>query len=283
MYEEIPYKYKYMLTKILKCIIDYISKNLNNNLLIESKLLLINNYVLDIFHSQEISRNTFANNKFQKIINSSVNSGKTLTPEFDKDITLSKFSNIFLNIRKGRGENSEKNGMRPNSPYKDKYKINKLKKLLKNEQEKSMIKELSYLKKLSFVQEKLNYYESRKNSNEKINKNSDIENRSISILKFKDEKDLTTRLSKSPANNLSNLNVINSCKNKNIKLLQYNIIANSTRIFKHSKSLNKLNDRTNKKWNLKNKDFKNNTHREEKLLELIKDKNNFINSYSEKI
>ena len=108
MYEEIPYKYKYMLTKILKCIIDYISKNLNNNLLIESKLLLINNYVLDIFHSQEISRNTFANNKFQKIINSSVNSGKTLTPEFDKDITLSKFSNIFLNIRKGRGENSEK-------------------------------------------------------------------------------------------------------------------------------------------------------------------------------
>ena len=30
------------------------------------------------------------------------------------------------------------------------------------------------LKKLSFVQEKLNYYESRKNSNEKINKNSDI-------------------------------------------------------------------------------------------------------------
>ena len=40
--------------------------------------------------------------------------------------------------------------------------------------------------------------------------------------------------------------------------------------------LNKLNDRTNKKWNLKNKDFKNNTHREEKLLELITKKNFII-------
>ena len=41
MYEEIPYKFKYMLNKITNCIIKHIIKNLGNNLLIETKLILI--------------------------------------------------------------------------------------------------------------------------------------------------------------------------------------------------------------------------------------------------
>ena len=41
MYEELPYKYKYMINKIVNCIIQYIMRNLKNNLLIETKLILI--------------------------------------------------------------------------------------------------------------------------------------------------------------------------------------------------------------------------------------------------
>ena len=146
-----------------------------------------------------------------------------------------------------------------------------------------MIKELSYLKKLTFVQEKLNYYESRKNNYEKMNKNSEIQNKSIPFLKFKDEKNFNTKLIKSPSYNLSYLTVINSCKNNSINLLQNNIFPNTSRTFKHSKSLNKLNNRPHIKWNLKNKDFRNNSNKGEQLLELIKEKNNFINSYNDKI
>ena len=283
MYEEIPYKYKYMLTKIFQCIIEYISKNVKNNFLIESKLILINNYILDLFHSQEISRNELVNIKHKNSSNSSLISRKTMSPKFEKDVTLTKFNNIFLNIKKSKVDNSKNSGKRPISPHKDKYIINKLKKLLKSEQEKSMIKELSYLKKLTFVQEKLNYYESRKNNYEKMNKNSEIQNKSVPFLKFKDEKNFNTKLIKSPSYNLSYLTVINSCKNNSINLLQNNIFPNTSRTFKHSKSLNKLNNRPHIKWNLKNKDFRNNSNKGEQLLELIKEKNNFINSYKDKI
>ena len=51
MNSEIPYKYKYMLNKIINCIIEYITNNLNNHNLIESKLLLINNYILDVIQN----------------------------------------------------------------------------------------------------------------------------------------------------------------------------------------------------------------------------------------
>ena len=40
MFEEIPYKFQYMLNKILNCIIEYIVKNRKNSTMIESKLLL---------------------------------------------------------------------------------------------------------------------------------------------------------------------------------------------------------------------------------------------------
>ena len=116
-----------------------------------------------------------------------------------------------------------------------------------------------------------------------MNKNSEIQNKSIPFLKFKDEKNFNTKLIKSPSYNLSYLTVINSCKNNSINLLQNNLFPNTSRTFKHSKSLNKLNNRPHIKWNLKNKDFRNNSNKGEQLLELIKEKNNFINSYNDKI
>ena len=206
MFEEIPYKFQYMLNKILNCIIEYIIKNRKNSTMIESKLLLINNYILDIFHSPEISRNGFMNRKFQQMMNSSTFSDKTVSPEHDKNITLSKFTNIFFNIMQKGKDDSKEQIKTPISPYRDKNKIIKLKKLLKNEQEKSMIKELSYLKKLSFVQEKLNYYESKRNNIEKKrrnNNNNSKESKSISFLQLKAEKNLRARISKNLINNLS--------------------------------------------------------------------------------
>jgi len=281
MFEEIPYKFQYMLNKIINCIIEYILKNRKNSTMIESKLLLINNYILDIFHTPEISRNGFMNRKFQQMLNSSTFSDKTVSPEHDKNVTLSKFTNIFFNImQKGKDESKEQIKT-PISPYRDKNKIIKLKKLLKNEQEKSMIKELSYLKKLSFVQEKLNYYESKRNNIEKRNiekrkKNNDKESKSISFLQLKAEKNLRARISKNLINNLSYLTVINSCKNKKLNPFRNNIFPDTSRIIKHPVNQNKIDDKEAKDQSLKNQNSKINLSKEKKVLELLKDKNNFV-------
>ena len=66
MLTEIPYKFKYMLNKIINCIIEFIMKNFKNDLLLESKLILINNYILEVFHTTEISGNI--NTKLNKSI-----------------------------------------------------------------------------------------------------------------------------------------------------------------------------------------------------------------------
>mgnify|MGYP007070020780 CR=1 FL=1 len=219
--------------------------------------------------------------KFQQMLNSSTFSDKTVSPEHDKNVTLSKFTNIFFNImQKGKDESKEQIKT-PISPYRDKNKIIKLKKLLKNEQEKSMIKELSYLKKLSFVQEKLNYYESKRNNIEKRNiekrkKNNDKESKSISFLQLKAEKNLRARISKNLINNLSYLTVINSCKNKKLNPFQNNIFQNTSRIIKHPVNQKKIDDKEAKDQSLKNQNSKINLSKEKKLLELLKDKNNFV-------
>ena len=275
MYEEIPYKFKYMLNKIIKCIIEYISKNLNNNLLIESKLILINNYILDIFRSQETSRNSFAKTKIKKLNHSKTFSDKALTPEFDKNITLSKFSNIFLNIKtKGKDSNISPNNQEI-FPYKDKYKIMKLKKLLKNEQEKSMLKELSYLKRLSFAQEKLNFYESKmKHINESENKN--ISSGFINEEKKNKEKKNKEKMKNGSINNLNNLTAIRSCKNKKTNFFSNDFSSNSQRIIKQSLSHSHVNDRATTKRNNKNKTSYIFPDKGEKLNELIKDTKKFI-------
>ena len=233
MYEEIPYKFKYMLNKILNCIVEYILRNQKNYQLVESKLLLINNHILDIFQTQEIS-------KFQNVTNSNNCNfaDKNISPEHDKNITLSKFTNIFFNIKLKGKDDSNEPIKRSFSPFKDRTKIMKLKKLLKLEQEKSMIKELSYLKKLSFIQEKLNYYESQKSNTERKKKNYESDYNNISFLQLKPKKNLSLKINKNTFNNFNYLTMIKSCKNKN-----RNFFTNTSGMIKHSLSNNKIDDK----------------------------------------
>ena len=248
MYGEIPYKFKYMLNKIINCMMENILKYLSNRLLVESKLLLINNYIIDVFSSAEISKNNINNNinpssSFNNSINKSF-SKKIIFPKYDKNVTCSKLSNIFLNIaEKDSVENNQINLKEKNNvnifPYKDKYKINKLKILLKNEQEKSMMKELSYLKRLSFIQKKLEFYESLKNNNEKSKNISEINNKNNSF-KLNEEHLLKSRINNNCSDNLDFFTVVNSCKNRGINPFKRDIMQNNLKMMNHSMSHRKL-------------------------------------------
>ena len=270
MNSEIPHKYKYMLNKIINCIIEYIIKNLNNHNLIESKLLLINNYIVDVFHNQELSRNEIMKKKYKKIPTSRTFHDKTVSPEYDKKITLSKFNNIILNINKNDKNPKEQNDERKISSYNDKIKINQLKKLLKNEQDKNMIMELAYLKKLSFIQEKLHFYESKKNnSKNNINNNNNLQQSSednktfLSIFpdKEKEKENIKSKLTK----NISNKIMAKSTKNKKIKNDFFSFDSKNKR---HSMNLSQFNDSI-----LNKSKFSFNI---EKINEFIKNKNNFF-------
>ena len=104
MYGEIPYKFKYMLNKIINCIMENILKYISNRLLVESKLILINNYIIDVFNSVEISKNSILNNycmntpnNNNNIINKSL-SKKIIFPKYENNVTCSKLSNVYLNL-----------------------------------------------------------------------------------------------------------------------------------------------------------------------------------------
>ena len=251
MYEELPSKYKYMINKIVNCIIQYIMRNLKNNLLIETKLILINNYILDVFNTTEISRNSAINVKLNNKTNLSTfteknNISKSISPEYDNNVTFSKLTNIILdmgqkNIKEKIIKNYNEHSKIKLSPYNNnqKYKIINLKKLLKNEQEKSMIKELSYLKRLSFVQEKLNFYESNKVNNDKTKNNIDLDTKNISF-KFDEEKNLKNKINNNTISmnkNLDYFTLINSYRNHKINLFY----PNTSRIVKHALSQRKIN------------------------------------------
>lgn len=241
MLTEIPYKFKYMLNKIINCIIEFIMKNLKNDLLLESKLILINNYILEVFHTTEISGNI--NTKSNKSIYNAKNIiHGSFTPRYEKNISLPKFNNIFINISdKLKQENlslssNEKSNSRAISHFKDKNKIIKLKNLLKSEQEKSLIKELTYLKKLSFVQEKLNFYEAKNEIKDKANFLNGIENKNLSFRLIDENKKLKLKMNKSFINNLNNLTIMNSSKNKKINIIKNIGNSKRSRIIKHSMS-----------------------------------------------
>ena len=251
MYGELPYKYKYMLNKIINCIIQYIMNNLNNNLVIEKKLILINNYILDVFSNSEFSRNVPMNtqrkNQNLSIFMDKSNSNKVIAPNYDNNITFSKLSNVIINIgQKNINEKERKNNNEHNkikiSPFnvknKEKDKIIKLKRLLKNVQEKSVIKELSYLKKLSFVQEKLNFYEGKKANNDKLKNSIDLDIKDFSF-KFDKEKKLKTKIDNNTINinnNLDFLTLMNSYRNNRINLFS----PNNSKIIKHAISHRKI-------------------------------------------
>ena len=268
MNSEIPYKYKYMLNKIINCIIEYITNNLNNHNLIESKLLLINNYILDVVQNKELTRNITTKKKFKKISVSKTFRDKTVTPEYDKKITLSKFNNIFLNIRNNDINPKEINNPKPISSYNEKYKINKLKNLLKDEQKKSMLMELAYLKKLSFVQEKLNYYESKSNINNNLQQSTDDDKNIFNILKVREnaKEKMINKLTK----NINFITTMNNNKNKKKKFFENDVFSFDSKNIKHSMSISRI------KYKTKNLDKSKHSFSLEKLNELMNDKNSFF-------
>ena len=268
MNSEIPYKYKYMLNKIINCIIEYITNNLNNHNLIESKLLLINNYILDVIQNKELTRNITTKKKFKKISVSKTFRDKTVTPEYDKKITLSKFNNIFLNIRNNDINPKEINNPKPISSYNEKYKINKLKNLLKDEQEKSMLMELAYLKKLSFVQEKLNYYESKSNINNNLQQSTDDDKNIFYIFTAREnsKEKMRNKLTK----NINIITAMNNTKNKKKKFFENGVFSFDSKNIKHSMSISRI------KYKTKNLDKSKHSFSLEKLNELMNDKNSFF-------
>ena len=268
MNSEIPYKYKYMLNKIINCIIEYITNNLNNHNLIESKLLLINNYILDVIQNKELTRNITTKKKFKKISVSKTFRDKTVTPEYDKKITLSKFNNIFLNIRKNDINPKEINNPKPISSYNEKYKINKLKNLLKDEQEKSMLMELAYLKKLSFVQEKLNYYESKSNINNNLQQSTEDDKNIFYI--FTARENAKEKMRNKLTKNINIITTMNNNKNKKIKFFKNDAFSFDLKNIKHSMSISRI------KYKTKNLDKSKHSFSLEKLNELMNDKNSFF-------
>ena len=268
MNSEIPYKYKYMLNKIINCIIEYITNNLNNHNLIESKLLLINNYILDVVQNKELTRNITTKKKFKKISVSKTFRDKTVTPEYDKKITLSKFNNIFLNIRKNDINPKEINNPKPISSYNEKYKINKLKNLLKDEQEKSMLMELAYLKKLSFVQEKLNYYESKSNINNNLQQSTEDDKNIFYI--FTARENAKEKMRNKLTKNINIITSMNNTKNKKKKFFENDVFSFDSKNIKHSMSISRI------KYKTKNLDKSKHSFSLEKLNELMNNKNSFF-------
>ncbi len=268
MNSEIPYKYKYMLNKIINCIIEYITNNLNNHNLIESKLLLINNYILDVIQNKELTRNITTKKKFKKISISKTFRDKTVTPEYDKKINLSKFNNIFLNIRKNDINPKEINNPKSISSYNEKYKINKLKNLLKDEQEKSMLMELAYLKKLSFVQEKLNYYESKSNINNNLQQSTEDDKNIFYI--FTARENAKEKMRNKLTKNINIITSMNNTKNKKKKFFENDVFSFDSKNIKHSMSISRI------KYKTKNLDKSKHSFSLEKLNELMNNKNSFF-------
>ena len=259
MYGDIPYKFKYILNKIVNCLIQYIMNNLSNHLLVESKLILINNYIIDVFKSREelrngkklLNHNSHKNPNSNTFIDKSV-SNKIITPIFGSNVTLSKFNHVFLNLGQKdfkeniNKSNNEKIGVKISAyKEKEKFKLIRLRKLLKDEQEKSMMKELSYLKRLSLVQEKLNFYETIKGNSIKAKNSLEIDNKiNPNSFRVNEEKIAKSKMNKSMNNNikLSNkdyLTLINCFRNRRINLFY----PNTTRVLKHSVSQKKISDK----------------------------------------
>ena len=182
MYEDLYSKFKDMLKRIINRINEFIDKNINNPYLVESKLLLINNHIIDILNINDESQSSFVCNQNQDNSQSNLNSEKILINPLissrcydQKKKIINKFKRKYFNNK----EKNEKvihsyNDYKINSDNKkeltpNKYKIIKLKRKLKNEQEKSKIKELSYLQRLLDLQKDLFLYELKTNKEKDVN------------------------------------------------------------------------------------------------------------------
>ena len=241
MIDEIPYKYKYIVNKIMNCIVQYISNNLSKNLLIESKLLLLNNYIIDIFNPTEAQINTKINIKINKdhapkiLLDKSVSSN-IITSKYDNKVSFNKLRHLIFNSgNQIIKENSPKSN---NEKYKnkDKFKIIKLEKLLKCDSGKNKIKELPHLKGISLMQERRNFNDVNKEIQDKPKNSIDIERKNNSYI-FDEEK-LKAKINNnsiSLKHNFDYFYLMNSPKNNKI-----NFFCPNNRIIKH-RSVSQMN------------------------------------------
>ena len=230
MYVDISYKFKEILNRIIFCVSDYINKNINNPSLVESKLLSINNYIIDILHTTESSiQNSFISNFHQTSSHSYLHPDKPMvnqlisSPEYkEKSKTMTKFKRKYLNNNKEKNENIiysyNDYNKNPNDKKQSSHNKNRIIKLIhktKNTQDKNRTKEFSLLKQLSYIQKKLNIYE----------------------LKNREELKQVER-----NHNSLNYFTINNSYNKYLNNFSINIYPNNSKIIKHSMSQYKLRD-----------------------------------------
>ena len=229
MYEDLSYTFKDILKRIFNCINDYIDKNINNPSLVESKLLLINNYIIDILFTPEISQNSFIhttnqNNSQQNIMPDKYSSNqlKSSREYEEKKNSIIKFKRKYFNNIKEKNEcfihsyndtNIDSNNKMKTST--NTFKIIKLKRKLKNEHENNKLKEISNIQRLLNIQKDLIFIENKKNKNKEKNN----------------------------INNLGFITINNSFKNRN----NNNIYAylNKMKTKKHSMSQCKIDNRMN--------------------------------------
>jgi hypothetical protein len=126
--------------------------------------------------------------------------------------------------------------------------------------------ELAYLKKLSFIQEKLNFYESKNNPNN-INNNTPqtAEDNKTLLSLFTDKEKEKENIKNNLTKNISNFIMTKSTKNKKLKNTFFSFDSKNKR---HSMSLSQFND------NIFSKSKQ--TFNIEKINEFIKNKNSYF-------
>ena len=221
---ELYNRFRVITKGIFNCMNEYIIKNINNPSLVESKLLLINNYIIDLLYtSEELQINSINNNNTINPENYMANSLKTSREFEEKSKILKKMEIKNINKKEDKNENIiysyiDNNNFNKKSEMSPKQiQIIKLKRKLKDEQTKNTIKELSYLQRLNDIQKELFLYE-LKNNKEKGKDNNNNKRNFI-----------TTN---------------NSFKKRNISKPNIQFNSTKTKIMKHSISQYEIKDST---------------------------------------
>ena len=226
MSSELYNKYKDILSRICNCINEYIKKNIKNPSLVESKLLSINNYIIDILYTPEELQNLIINNpKENKSIpniyheKSITNSNMISSREYEeKKKTIDNFRKRYFNNMK---EKNEKIIYSYNDNINSDLKLQLRK--LKNERKKNVIKELPYLKKLSKIQKELYLYELKKNKTKERNNSNN--------------------------NKINYFTINNTYKNRNLSNQNMNLHSFNSKMIKHSMSQCEIIDVKDKSLN----------------------------------
>lgn len=155
----VPKKINKNILEIFSSLNNYIKENLDNLKLIEKKLLLINNYIKETL-SDKLNKETQTLSNFspsQKISRRIVSA--TIKPKLYR----LNFKEEGKDLYKNRTISGTGNG--PNNGFGEELNTNeiiimKLKKKLKQENEKHKLRELEYLERIAHIQYKVDLYES---------------------------------------------------------------------------------------------------------------------------